>query len=171
MISGFLTSKRIAIQDRQCPWKYAPPSPKNIFPQGKFNKKSPKELRKKTRQSNTTKASEVTQAITVRKKDVDKDIPKDKPFKPSITLNECVTPVDANIENKIANGDNKKSWSTNRNTFGNKNQKVSQNIKKKVGTKNDQQIEKIGTHQKFGQQNITYSWKYFWSSDIRKQIL
>jgi len=114
VISGFLTSKRIATQDKQCPWKYAPPSPKNIFPQGKFNKKSPNELRKKTRQSNTTKASEVIQAITIKKKEVDKDIPKDKPFNPSITLNEWETPVVANIVNNMANGDNKKSWSTNK---------------------------------------------------------
>ena len=39
---------------------------------------------------------------------MDKDIPKDKPFNPSITLNECVTPVVANIVNNMANGDNKK---------------------------------------------------------------
>ena len=52
--------------------------------------------------------------MTVRKKDVDKDILNDKPFNPSITLNECVTPVVANIVNNIATGDNKKSWSTNK---------------------------------------------------------
>ena len=41
-------------------------------------------------------------------------MPKDKPFNPSITLNECDTPVVANIVNNIANGENKKSWSTNK---------------------------------------------------------
>ena len=112
VISGFLTIKRIAIQDRQWPWKYAPPSPKKIFPQGKFNKNSPKELRKKTKQSNTIKVSEVIQAITVRKKEVAKEIPNDKPFNPSIRLKAWATPVVANIVNNKAKGDNIKSWST-----------------------------------------------------------
>ena len=70
-------------------------SPKNIFPQGKFNKNNPRALKKNAKQSNTIKASEVIQAI--KKKDVERDIPKDKPFNPSMTLNECVTPVVANI--------------------------------------------------------------------------
>ena len=47
----------------------------------------PKVLKKKTRQSKTTRASEVIQAITVKKKEVDRDIPRDNPFNPSITLN------------------------------------------------------------------------------------
>ena len=111
VISGFLTSKRIATQHKQCPWKYAPPSPKKIFPQGKFNRNNPNELRKNTRQSKTTNASDVIQATTVKKKDVDKDIPSDKPFNPSMTLNEWATPVVANIVNNMAKGDNKKSWS------------------------------------------------------------
>ena len=113
MISGFLVIKIIAIQERQCPWKYAPPSPKNIFPQGKFNRNNPKALKKKTNESKTTITSEVIQAMTVKKKDVERAIPKDKPFNPSITLNECATPVVANIVNNIAKGDNKKIWSIN----------------------------------------------------------
>tara|TARA_B100000989_G_C19206842_1_gene330082 strand:+ start:243 stop:386 length:144 start_codon:yes stop_codon:yes gene_type:complete len=47
--------------------------------------------------------------MTVKKKEVDSDIPKDKPFNPSMTLNECETPVVENIVNNIAKGDNKKS--------------------------------------------------------------
>ena len=86
VISGFLTIKRIAIHDRQCPWKYAPPSPKNIFPHGKFNKNNPTVLKKKIKQSNTTRASDVNQATTVKKNDVERDIPKDNPFNPSIKL-------------------------------------------------------------------------------------
>ena len=58
-------------------------------------------------------ASAVIQAITVKKKDVERDIPSDKPFNPSMTLNECATPVVANIVNNIAKGDNKKIWSIN----------------------------------------------------------
>ena len=94
------------------PTKYAPPSPKNIFPQGKFNRNNPKALKKKTNESKTTKTSEVIQAMTVKKKDVERAIPKDKPFNPSMTLNECATPVVANTVNNIAKGDNRKSWST-----------------------------------------------------------
>ena len=86
VISGFLASKRMAIQDKQCPWKYAPPSPKNIFPHGKFNKNKPRVLKKKIKQSNTTSASAAIQATTVKKNEVDKEIPNDNPFKPSIKL-------------------------------------------------------------------------------------
>ena len=86
VISGFLTINRIAIHDRQCPWKYAPPSPKNIFPHGKFNKNKPKVLKKKIKQSNTTRASATIKAITIKKNEVDKDIPNDNPFNPSIRL-------------------------------------------------------------------------------------
>ena len=42
--------------------------------------------KKKTKQSNTISISAVIQAITVRKKDVAKEIPNDKPFNPSIRL-------------------------------------------------------------------------------------
>ena len=47
----------------------------------------------------------------LKKKHIDKVIPKDKPFNPSMTLNECETPVVANIVKNIAIGDNIKSWS------------------------------------------------------------
>ena len=104
VISGFLTIKRIAIHDRQCPWKYAPPSPKKIFPHGKFNKNKPKVLKKKIKQSNTTRASDVNQATTVKKNDVERDIPKDNPFNPSIKLKACVTPVVAIKVKIIAKG-------------------------------------------------------------------
>ena len=109
VISVFLASKRIAIQDKQCPWKYAPPSPKNIFPQGKFSKNKPKVLKKKIKQSNTTSASAVIQATTVKKNEVDKEIPSDRPFNPSIKLKAWDTPVVANIVKKIAKGDRRKS--------------------------------------------------------------
>ena len=107
--SGFLASKRIAIQDKQCPWKYAPPSPKNIFPQGKLSKNKPRVLKKKIKQSNTTSASAAIQATTVKKNEVDKEIPNDKPFNPSMRLKACATPVVANIVKNIAKGDRKKS--------------------------------------------------------------
>ena len=65
-------------------------------------------LKKNTKQSNTTRASELIQAITVKKNDVAKEIPSDNPFSPSIRLKACDTPDVANIVNKIANGENKK---------------------------------------------------------------
>ena len=65
-------------------------------------------LKKNTKQSNTTRASELIQAITIRKNDVAKEIPSDNPLSPSMRLNACETPVVANIVNKIANGENKK---------------------------------------------------------------
>ena len=95
---------RIATHDKQCPWKYAPPSPKNIFPHGKFNKNKPKVLKKKIRQSNITSASDVNQATTVKKNDVERDIPKDNPFNPSIKLKAWVTPVVAKTVKRIAKG-------------------------------------------------------------------
>ena len=99
----------MAIHDRQCPWKYAPPSPKNIFPHGKFNKNKPRVLKKKIKQSNTISASAVIQATTIKKNDVDKDIPNDNPFNPSIRLKAWATPVVANIVKNIAKGGRKKS--------------------------------------------------------------
>ena len=56
--------------------------------------------------------SEVIQAITVRKKEVAKEIPNDKPFNPSIRLKALATPVVANTVNNTAKGDSRKSWST-----------------------------------------------------------
>ena len=129
VISEFLASKRIAIQDKQCPWKQAPPSPKNIFPQGKFSKNKPKELKKKIKQSKTTSASAAIQAITVKKNEVDKEIPSDNPFNPSTRLKEWATPVVANIVKSIAKGERKKSWSKNNtSTFVNQvsNNKIAQ---------------------------------------------
>ena len=107
VISGFLTIRRIAIQERQCPWKYAPPSPKKIFPQGKLSINIPRVLKKNIKQSNTIRASELIQAITVKKNAVDNDIPSDKPFNPSIRLKAWATPVVANTVNNIAKGGNK----------------------------------------------------------------
>ena len=74
VISGFLTIKRIAIHDKQCPWKYAPPSPKNIFPHGKFNKNNPKVLKKKIKQSNITSASAAIQATTIKKNEIERNL-------------------------------------------------------------------------------------------------
>ena len=79
-----------------------------IFPHGKLSINNPNVLKKNTKQSNTTRASELIQAITIRKNDVAKEMPSDNPFSPSIRLNACDTPVVANIVNKIANGENKK---------------------------------------------------------------
>ena len=66
-------------------------------------------LKKKIKQSNTTSASAAIQATTVKKNEVDKEIPNDNPFKPSIRLKAWATPVVANIVKSIATGDRKKS--------------------------------------------------------------
>lgn len=70
-------------------------------------------LKKKIKQSNTTSASAAIQATTVKKNEIDKEIPNDNPFKPSIRLKAWATPVVANIVKSIAKGDRKKSWSKN----------------------------------------------------------
>ena len=78
-------------------------------PKGNLIKITLRNLEKKTKQSNTTSASDVTQAITVKKKAVANEIPNDNPFNPSIRLKEWVTPVVANIVNNTAKGASKKS--------------------------------------------------------------
>ena len=58
------------------------------------------------------RVSEVIHAMTVRKKEVAKETPNDRPFNPSIRLKAWATPVVANIVNNTAKGDSRKSWST-----------------------------------------------------------
>ena len=107
-ISVSISEKTIDNQKSMCPNKYAPLSPKNIFGYGKLKNIKPESITNKT---STISDICVSGISCVTKYKTDKIIIESKivnPFKPSIKLNELITPEEANTVKNIANTENLK---------------------------------------------------------------
>ena len=110
-ISVSISEKTIDNQKSMCPNKYAPLSPKNIFGYGKLKNIKPESITNKT---STISDICVSGISCVTKYKTDKIIIESKivnPFKPSIKLNELITPEEANTVKNIANTEKFKSVS------------------------------------------------------------
>jgi hypothetical protein len=96
--------KYIAIHTRQCPSKYAPPSPKNIFPNGKFKTRKPAIIGVIERHRMLKLWWPAEKAINDNDTEMEIAVSAASPFNPSIKLNALVTPAEAKTVNMIPMG-------------------------------------------------------------------
>ena len=98
-ISGFLSGNKIAVTASIKPLKYAPPSPKKIFPKGKLNIKKPKFDKIKTADKEIIKLSLTAYPINKNAIIIITEEPEASPLNPSIIFIEFVNPLMQKVVN------------------------------------------------------------------------
>lgn len=98
-ISGLRSGKRTAIQAKAKPKKYAPPSPRNIFPYGQFMMKNPPTAEAIRRQVNARAISSTCLEINPNAASIISITPAVSPLNPSIILIALATPPTAKAVN------------------------------------------------------------------------
>ena len=84
LISLFLTERETDIHDKTNPKKYAPESPKNIFPNGKLKNKNESATKFNTKVAFNINSSPTVQDIIERTVPQIKTVPLANPLNPSI---------------------------------------------------------------------------------------